>query len=83
MVMVSPVATNLQIRNRKPMRSSLMYMTSRSHVQHACIDGRSPVDPPSLSLQDIVNIFDLGDSVVWHLCGGGISSDPNVMRGGW
>lgn len=46
------VATNLQIRNRKHMRSILMYMTNRSHVQHACIGGRSFVDPPSLSLRD-------------------------------
>jgi hypothetical protein len=77
------VATNLQIRNRKHMRSILMYMTNRSHVQHACIGGRSFVDPPSLSLQDVVNIFELGDSVVWHICGGSISNDPNVTHGGW
>lgn len=77
------ISTSLQVRNRKHMRRSLVFYTNRHSVQHACIAGRSPVDPPSLTMEDLVNIFGLGDSITWHLDGHSVSNDPNVMHGGW
>ena len=64
--------------NPKHMRRDLAFDVSRwglNSIQRAGIGHRPfTTDSYNLRLEDIVNIFDLGDSVVWHLHGHGTSN---------
>ncbi|SRR6266436_2392885 len=79
----SRVPASLRVMNPKHMRRDLAFDVNRHglhSIQRAGIGHRPvTVDSYNLRLEDIMNIFDLGDSVVWHIHGHGTS---NASMGG-
>ncbi len=71
---------SVHVMNRKHMRRDLVFDANRHSLQRTGIGGRSHVDPYSLRLEDLVNIFDLGDSVMWHLHGHTTSNASMASR---
>lgn len=71
------VSASLRVMNALHMRRDLAFDVNRrglASIQRAGIGHRAvTVDSYSLRLEDIVNIFDLGLDVVWHLYGHGTS----------
>ena len=73
------VPVNFRVMNPKHMRCDLVldvnYHSIRYHssIQRARIGGRPRGTLPKLNLtvEDVINIFDLGDSVVWYIHGHG------------
>ncbi len=77
------VSASLRVMNSKHMRHDLAFDVDRRglhSIQRAGIGHRPfTADSYNLRLEDIMNIFDLGDSVVWHIHGHGTS---NARMGG-
>ena len=81
------VSVNFRVMNPRHMRRDLVldvnHHSIRYHhsLQRAGIGHRSvTVDSYNLRLEDIVNIFDLGDSVVWCIHGHGTSKANVASR---
>jgi hypothetical protein len=62
------VATALVVQNRSYMRRPLFLRIHHTNIQRAVIEGRDGGDA-CLSVKDIVNIFELDDSVRWQILG--------------
>lgn len=81
------VSVNFRVMNPKHMRRDLFLdVNCHSFQYHHSLQragiGHRPVtvDSYNLRLEDIVNIFDLGDSVVWHIHGHGTSKANVASR---
>ena len=62
------IATALVVHNRSHMRRPLFLRIHHTNIQHAGIGGRD-LASGYLSVDDIVNIFELDDSVGWQILG--------------
>jgi hypothetical protein len=80
------VSASLRVMNSKHMQRDLAFDVNRRglhSIQRAGIGHRPvTVDSYNLRLEDLVNIFDLGDSVIWHLYGHG-TSNASMGGGTW
>jgi hypothetical protein len=75
------IPTSLHVMNPKHMRRDLVFDIDGFSPQRAGIGHRPfTVDSYNLRLEDLVNIFDLGDSVIWHLYGHGTSNASMAGR---
>ncbi len=75
------VKVSVHVMNRKHMRRDLVFDANRHSIPRSGIGHRPlTVDSYNLRLEDLVNIFDLGDSVVWHLHGHGTSNASMAGR---
>jgi hypothetical protein len=76
-------ATSLRVMNPKHMRRALSFDIRRQglHSTPSFVGDRlQAIDSFSLKWEDLVNIFDLGDSVVWHIHGHGTSNASMAGR---
>ena len=76
-------ATSLRVMNPKHMRRALSFDIRRQglHSTPRFVGDRlQAIDSFSLKWEDLVNIFELGDSVVWYIHGHGILSANGSSR---
>jgi len=77
------IATALVVQNRLHMKRALYFRTHHVHIQHVSIEGRSRHDGNAcLSVNDIVNIFELDNSVRWRILGL-FNREEDVSRPDW
>lgn len=62
------IATALEVQSRPHMRRSLYFRTHHVHIQRVRIEGRDDGNA-CLSVNDIMNIFELDGSVKWEILG--------------
>ncbi len=68
----------LKVLNHDQMRNSLLFHLASTSIQRAHFVGRTLIDPARLSMEDVVNIFGLDDSTIWHLWGYNIATGDSV-----
>lgn len=61
------VQVSLNVFNHAHMRFDLPFPLNNHCIQRAWIKGRRPVHPRALSIQDIIDIFEISDNAIWNL----------------
>ena len=80
------VSVNFRVMNPKHMRRDLVLDVNHHSLQYhhslqrAGIGGQPYGILPNLTVEDVVNIFDLGGSFVWHIHGHGTSKANVASR---
>jgi hypothetical protein len=81
------VSVNFRVMNPRHMRRNLVLDVNHHSIRYHHSFQRAGIghrpftgDSYNLRLEDVVNIFDLGDSVIWHLYGHGTSNASMASR---
>jgi hypothetical protein len=74
------IDVTLKVLNNDLMHNSLPFRLQPAHtlIQMARLNGRSRTDPGKLSMEDVVSIFGLDASSIWHLWGYNIKTGDST-----